>query len=183
MSGALVWAIPIAILGFVALVAFVSVKSVPEWARMVVFRLGKTGPDLVFGPGFRLVLPFVDRPKIVDMREQTVRLPRQTVVTSDGSPRGIDCRVRYQIVDALASEINVYNFRVAVEGVTSTMLREFVRRTHLRDLQTRRTSIAEDVHVKLGEVVAPWGGRVIRVEITEIGSPNRTASGDAVVAY
>ena len=117
------------------------------------------------------------------MREQTIRLPRQTVVTSDGSPRGIECQIRYQIVDALASEINVNNFRVAIEGVTSTMLREFGRRTHSRDLQARRTGIAEDVHVKLGAVVARWGGRVIRVEITEIGSPSRSVSGDAVVAH
>jgi regulator of protease activity HflC (stomatin/prohibitin superfamily) len=157
-------------------------RQVPPWAQMVVYRWGRTGPDLVFGPGFRLIFPIMDRTDLVDMREQTVKLARQSVVTSDGAPRGVECQIRYQVVDALASQINVHNVRDAIQGVTSTMLRDIVVRTHSADVQARRTRIAEEVHVKLGEAVARWGVRVLKVEIGEIGSPNRSSVGDAVVA-
>jgi regulator of protease activity HflC (stomatin/prohibitin superfamily) len=175
-------AAPLTALGVCIGLAAIALKKVPPWARLVVFRFGLTGPDLVFGPGMKLVVPFVDRAELVDMREQTVKLPRQTVVTSDGAPRGVECQVRYQIVDALASQINVHNIRISIQGVTSSILRDIVGSTHSTDVQVRRKKIAEEVHVKLGEEVAQWGVRVLRVEVVDIGLANRTSLGDAVVA-
>ena len=48
-----------------ALAAAVSIKNVPKWARMVVFRRGRTGRDLVFGPGRHLVVPILDGSGVV----------------------------------------------------------------------------------------------------------------------
>ena len=50
------------------------------------------------------------------------------------------------------------------------------------DVQVRRVRIAEELQVKLAEIVAGWGGRVLRVDIAEIGSPGRSSIADAAVA-
>jgi len=162
--------------------ATASIKNVPRWARLVVFRRGQTSPKLVFGPGRRFVVPFVDQPVLVDMREQTVRLPRQTVVTRNGSAVGVELQVRYQIVDPLVSETKVADFRGAVAVWAANQLRASIGQTHSADVQARRTRIAEELQVKLAEVVAGWGGRVVRVEIGEIGSPGRSSLVDPAVA-
>jgi len=165
-----------------ALAAAVSIKNVPKWARMVVFRRGRTGRDLVFGPGRHLVVPILDDPVMVDMREQTVKLPRQTVVTSDRSAVGVEFQVRFQVVDALLSETSVTDMRGAIGSLATAQLRAIVGRIHSADVQARKVLVGEELHVKLAEVVAGWGGRVVRVEIVNIGSPNRTALGDKPVA-
>ncbi|MGD0019827.1 MAG: hypothetical protein ABSD62_11275 [Candidatus Limnocylindrales bacterium] len=42
--------------------------------------------------------------------------------------------------------------------------------------------LVDEPRVKLATVVAEWGGRVVRVEIGEIGSANGTSLGGRVVA-
>ena len=160
----------------------VCTTKVPPWGELVVFRWGQTRPGLVFGPGRRLVIPFIDQAELVDLREQTVRMPRQTVVTRDGSAVGVELQVRYQIVDAMTSATKVADFRGAVGVWAANQLRVSVGQTHSADVQARRVRLADELQVKLAETVAGWGGRVLRVEIGEIGSPGRTSLGDKVVA-
>jgi regulator of protease activity HflC (stomatin/prohibitin superfamily) len=52
----------------VAIIVFLSnaIKVVPEYQRLVVFRLGRCLGDR--GPGLVLLIPFVDRPVRVDLR-------------------------------------------------------------------------------------------------------------------
>ena len=74
----------IVVVAVVVLVA--TVRVVPEYQRLVVLRLGRvTGPK---GPGLVLLLPFVDQPKTVDLREQIREVPHQTSITSVASNEG-----------------------------------------------------------------------------------------------
>ena len=71
----------ICLIGVVVLLLIVflaaAIKIVPEYRRVVVFRLGRCiGPK---GPGLVLLIPFVDRPVMVDLREQVREIPAQTV--------------------------------------------------------------------------------------------------------
>jgi len=61
-------------IAFIVIVFLVSaIKIVPEYKRIVVFRLGRCiGPK---GPGLILLIPFVDRPVSVDLREQVREIP------------------------------------------------------------------------------------------------------------
>lgn len=178
MLGALV----IVGLALAALLAATSVKFVPPWAQIVVFRFGQSGPGLVFGPGWRFLVPIADRGEIVDMREQTLKLPRQTTATRDGTSVGIEFLVRYQIVDALTTQLKVYNFRAGIGELAATQLRATIGQTYSADVQIRRVRISEELQARLAEVVAGWGGRLLKVEIGWIGSPDRTAIGDSAVA-
>lgn len=182
MSPLMLGALVMVGLALAALMVAASVKFVPQWAQLVVFRFGQSGPSLVFGPGWRFLVPIADRGEIVDMREQTLKLPRQTAATRDGSSVGVEFLVRYQIVDALMSQLKVYNFRACIGELAATQLRATLGQTRSADVQTRRVRISEELESRLAEVVAGWGGRLLKVEIGWIGSPDRTAIGDSAVA-
>ena len=70
--------------------AYLSIRVVNEFERLVVFRLGKTGPERVKGPGLVILIPIVDRPVKTDLREQFIEVPSQTNITKDNAPINID---------------------------------------------------------------------------------------------
>ena len=69
--------------------AILTIKVVPEYQRIVIFRLGRTNPSLVKGPGLTLVIPFIDRPVWVDLRTAIMEVPAQTAITRDNAPISI----------------------------------------------------------------------------------------------
>ena len=56
-----------------------AIKVVPEYQRLVVFRLGRCIGDK--GPGLVILIPFIDRPVRVDLREQVRDIPHQVSIT------------------------------------------------------------------------------------------------------
>src|SRR5262245_14232089 len=94
---------------------YLSVRLVNQYDRMVVFRLGKTGPQLVRQPGLNFLIPLVDRPIKVDIRETFIEVPSQTNITKDNAPINIDFLIYWYIVDPLRSIVNVQNFSGALQ--------------------------------------------------------------------
>ena len=168
-SVALIAIIVLAVL-LVALIAL-SVRIVPQWAKLVVYRWGQTGPQLVRNPGLRFLIPFVDRGFQVDLREQFIEVPRQTAITKDNAPLGVDFLIYWKIVDPLMSQINVANFAGALQGVAATSLRSVIGDIPLDDVLSQREKINETLRLKLDEVTESWGGKVTTVEIREILPP------------
>jgi len=138
---------------------------------MVVFRLGKTGPNLVRDPGLRFLIPIVDRPVKVDVREQFIEVPSQTTITRDNAPINVDFLIYWKIVDPLKSIVNVAYFAGALQGVATTTLRAVIGDILLDEVLSRREQINEVLRTKLDEVTERWGGKVTTVEIREITPP------------
>lgn len=150
---------------------FLSVRIVKEYERMVVFRLGRAGSGMVREPGLRFVIPFVDRPVMVDMRDRFVEAPSQRVITRDNAPIDIAFLVYYRIVDPMASVVNVSDFAAALEGLTVPTLRELVADTLLDHVIAKREQLDEALRASFDKQVEPWGGTVTTVEIREILPP------------
>jgi regulator of protease activity HflC (stomatin/prohibitin superfamily) len=138
---------------------------------MVVFRLGKTNEALVRGPGLRFLIPIIDRPVKVDVREQFIEVPSQTTITKDNAPINVDFLIYWRISDPLKSVVNVANFSGALQGVATTTLRAVIGDILLDEVLSRREQINEVLRVKLDEVTERWGGKVTTVEIREITPP------------
>jgi regulator of protease activity HflC (stomatin/prohibitin superfamily) len=168
-------AIALATLAFVAIVVLVilylSVRVVQQFERMVVFRLGKTNESMVRDPGLRFLIPVVDRPVKVDMREQFIEVPSQTTITKDNAPINVDFLIYWRIADALKSVVNVANFAGALQGVATTTLRAVIGDILLDDVLSKREQINEVLRTKLDEVTERWGGKITTVEIREITPP------------
>lgn len=146
-----------------------AVRIVPEYNRLVVFRLGRIiGAK---GPGLILLVPFVDRGVRVDFRETFFDVPPQTTITKDNAPVSIDFLVYMKIVDAVPSVVNVEDYDGAARGIAITTLRAVVGDMALDDVLSRRDEINEALRTKLDDVTNRWGIKVTAVEIREIIPP------------
>ncbi len=155
----------------VLVLVYLSVRVVNEYARLVVFRFGRAGADLVKGPGLVFLIPIVDRPVTVDLREQFIEVPSQTTITRDNAPINVDFLIYWRIVDPLKSVVQVAYFAGALQGVATTTLRAVIGDILLDEVLSKREQINEILRAKLDEVTERWGGKVTTVEIREITPP------------
>ncbi len=162
----------VALVAVVILVlVYLSVRVVNEYDRLVVFRFGRTNEGLVKGPGLVFLIPLVDRPVRVDLREQFIEIPSQTAITKDNAPINIDFLIYWRIIDPLKSVVNVAFFAGALQGIATTTLRAVIGDILLDDVLSKRDQINEVLRAKLDEQTERWGGKVTIVEIREIIPP------------
>ena len=154
-----------------ALIVFLAtaIKIVPEYQRVVVFRLGRCIGAR--GPGLVLLIPFVDRAVRVDLREQVREIPAQTSITKDNAPISIDFLWYYKIFDPVQSVLQVGNFELAAQGIATTTLRSVIGGILLDGVLSEREQINAALRTRLDEVTERWGVKVTNVEIREILPP------------
>ncbi|MFZ6026940.1 MAG: SPFH domain-containing protein [Chloroflexota bacterium] len=153
----------------IALVAYM-IRIVPEYQRLVVFRLGRC-MNRPQGPGLVFLIPGVDRAATVDLREQVREIPHQTAITKDNAPISIDFLWYFKIVDATESVLQVGNFELAAQGIATTTLRAVIGGIPLDDVLSEREHINNMLRTRLDEVTERWGVKVTNVEIREIVPP------------
>ena len=146
-----------------------AIRVVPEYQRLVVFRLGRVLN--IKGPGLVLLIPYVDRGVRVDLRETFFDVPPQSAITKDNAPVSIDFFVYMKVVDALPSVLEVVDFFGAARGIAITTLRAVVGAMPLDDVLANREQINEALRMRLDEVTNRWGIKVTAVEIREIVPP------------
>ena len=146
-----------------------AIRVVPEYQRLVVFRLGRYLG--VRGPGLVLLIPSLDRGVKVDLREQERSLPGQSVLTGDKYPVTVEARWAYKITDPMASVLEVGNLEKACQDQIAAGLREILGGYNVHDVRARKDTIAEQVLARLNEVAAKWGARATKLEISEITLP------------
>jgi regulator of protease activity HflC (stomatin/prohibitin superfamily) len=155
----------------ILLMLYLSVRVVNQYERLVIKRLGRMSENLVREPGLRFLIPFVDRPTKVDMRENFIEVPSQTTITKDNAPINVDFLIYWRIVDPLKSVRDVYFFAGALQGIATTTLRAVIGDILLDDVLSKRDQINEVLRAKLDEVTERWGGKITTVEIREITPP------------
>lgn len=168
-SGILIYCLIGAVILLVVIFLASAIKIVPEYRRVVVFRLGRCiGPK---GPGLVLLIPFVDRPVTVDLREQVREIPAQQSITQDNAPLSIDFLWYYKVFDPVQSVLQVQNFELAAQGIATTTLRSVIGGILLDGVLSEREKINTALRARLDEVTERWGVKVTNVEIREIVPP------------
>jgi regulator of protease activity HflC (stomatin/prohibitin superfamily) len=147
-----------------------AIRIVPEYQRLVVFRLGRVIPK-PRGPGLVFLIPFIDRAVRQDLREQVREVPHQTAITKDNAPISIDFLWYYKVIDPAESVLNVQNFELAAAGIATTTLRAVIGGIPLDEVLSEREHINTMLRTRLDEVTERWGVKVTNVEIREIIPP------------
>lgn len=162
------------LIGAVVVVAVIflanAIRIVPEYQRLVVFRLGRVLAQPK-GPGLVLLIPFVDIPKMVDLREQIREVPHQVSITKDNAPISIDFLWYYKVLDPGQSVLAVQNFELSAAGIAATTLRAVIGGIPLDDVLSEREHINTMLRTRLDEITERWGVKVTNVEIREIIPP------------
>ncbi|GJQ34819.1 MAG: SPFH/Band 7/PHB domain protein [Anaerolineales bacterium] len=161
------------IVGAIVLVGFVflanAIRIVPEYQRLVVFRLGRSVGAK--GPGIVILIPVIDRGVKVDLREQVREVPQQTSITKDNAPISIDFLWYFKVMEPTQSVLQVTNFETAAAGIAATTLRAVIGGIPLDDVLSQREHINNMLRTRLDEVTERWGVKVTNVEIREIVPP------------
>lgn len=161
------------IIGFIVIAGVMillnAIRIVPEYQRLVVFRLGRCLGTK--GPGIIFLIPVVDQAKMVDLREQIREVPHQVSITKDNAPISIDFLWYYKVLDPAESVLKVGNFELSAAGIAATTLRAVIGGIPLDDVLSEREHINNMLRTRLDEVTERWGVKVTNVEIREIIPP------------
>ncbi len=148
-------------------------RIVKQYERMVVLRWGKFLN--VRGPGLRVVVPFMDQPYKVDLREQVDRVPTQKYITSDNVVVDMDFVIYYRVLpdsdEVRKSVMEIESYRIATINLSFATLRAVIGSTSLSEALSEREKIRDQLQVRMDEVTGRWGIKVSQVEINEIDPP------------
>lgn len=164
------WIIALIIVLAVIVVVSKAVLVVPQAQAAVVERLGRFRG--VAAPGLNYLMPFFDRVRArIDLREQVVSFPPQSVITQDNLTVSIDTVVYFQVTDSRSAVYEINNYIVGVEQLTTTTLRNVVGGMSLEETLTSRDQINTQLRGTLDQETGRWGIRVARVELKAIDPP------------
>ena len=162
----------------VSVAAIVFVLVFGGWATTIVRQYQK-GLLETFGkysktlaPGLHFIFPFVQRVKKIDMRERTLDVPRQDVITKDNASVTVDAIVYYKPTDAQKVEYEVEDFEQAAVRLAQTNLRSEIGEMDLDESLSSREKVNSKLLNTLDKETDKWGVRVTKVEIREITPPD-----------
>lgn len=167
MSAAAIFIAAVAVVLIAVLVK--AVKIVRPFQRGLVERLGRY--KTTKQPGFNLIVPFMERIQLIDMREQVVDVPPQEVITMDNVVVSVDAVVYYEATDPQRLVYNVADFFTAITKLAQTNLRNLIGGLQLDKALTSRDTINIQLREVLDDATDKWGVRVVRVEIQRIDPP------------
>jgi regulator of protease activity HflC (stomatin/prohibitin superfamily) len=161
------------LLAVLAIILFVfiakGVKIVNPYQKGLIEQLGRYKETVE--PGLRLIVPFIQTLRPVDMREQVVDVPPQEVITSDNVVVSVDAVIYYEPTEPQKLVYNVANFMMAVTKLAQTNLRNVIGDMQLDEALTSRDKINLELREILDDATDKWGVRVGRVEIQRIDPP------------
>ena len=156
----------VAILIFVVVVLYSSIRVLREYERGVVFTLGRyTGTK---GPGLFLLLPFVQQMVRVDLRVVVDEVPPQDVISRDNVSVKVNAVIYSRVVDPERAIIQVSNYLVATSQLAQTTLRWVLGKHDLDQMLTERDKLNADIQDVLDKQTEAWGVKVSNVEIKRI---------------
>jgi regulator of protease activity HflC (stomatin/prohibitin superfamily) len=169
-----------------------SFKIVGQAEVMVIERLGRF--HRLARSGFNILIPFIERPKSIDvrfleadvggqkriasrttsridLREQVLNFPSQPVITKDNVTIDIDAVLYYRVADPQKATYSIQNLPYALETLTRTTLRNIVGDIELDQTLASRDMINKRMRDVIEEAAVSWGVDVTRVELQAIEPP------------
>ena len=160
----------IVLLIIVLVIAFKSIKVVKQAEVYIIERLGKF--HKVADAGLTIIVPFLDHVRsVVSLKQQTMDIPPQGVITKDNVTITIDTVVFYQITDPAKAVYEIQSLKKGIEYLAITTIRDIVGKMDLDETFSSRDSINQKLRVILDEATDRWGCKIDRVEIKDINPP------------
>jgi len=153
----------------VVIAAILGIRIINQWENGVRFRLGKYKDTLQ--PGLRIIIPFIDSIRKIDMRIVTIDIPKQQVITKDNVPVTINGVVYFKVSDAATAVIKIQEYQYAVSQYAQTALRDVAGSMMLDNVLTERESIGKDIEKIVEKASAQWGIEIHEIKLQDIDMP------------
>ncbi|NMB76278.1 MAG: slipin family protein [Myxococcales bacterium] len=160
------WLIPV---GIFVLFILMGLRTLYEYQRGVVFRLGKYVG--MRNPGLQFIIPFIDQMVKVDLRTMARDVPPQDLITKDNVTVQVNAVVFMRVVSAEKAVLEVDNYMYNTSQLAQTTLRSVLGQVVLDDLLTKREELNDKLQMILDADTDPWGVKVSKVEIKHVDLP------------
>ena len=157
------------ILAFLLVLAWSTIKILPEWERGVVLRFGRSVG--VRGPGLIILIPGVEKLLRVDTRTVTMDIKPQDVITFDNVSMKVNAVIYFRVVEPEKAVTQVEDFFFATSQLAQTTLRSVLGQYQMDDLLSSREKINHTLQEILDKATEPWGIKVSVVEVKHIDLP------------
>jgi regulator of protease activity HflC (stomatin/prohibitin superfamily) len=166
---------------FIVLFFLSGIRILNEYERGVVFRLGRIiAPKM---PGFRWIIPGVDKMLKISLRIITMDVPSQDVITRDNVSVKVNAVVYFRVIDPVKAVIQVENYLYATSQLAQTTLRSILGQVELDELLSEREKLNVQLQEVLDKHTDPWGIKVTLVEVKYVDLPQemqRAIAGQAI---
>lgn len=154
----------------VLIVAVASIKVVRQSEVRIIERFGKYHSTAQAGLNF--ILPFVDKVRaVVSLKQQTMDVTPQSVITKDNVTITIDTVVFYQITEPVKAVYEIESLQKGIAYIAITTIRDIVGKMDLDSTFSSRDAINTQLRDVLDDATDKWGCKVDRVEIKDIKPP------------
>ena len=154
----------------ICIVAYKTIKVVRQSEVYIIERLGRF--HKVADAGLTIIIPFLDKVRsVVSLKQQTMDIPPQGVITSDNVTITIDTVVFYKITDPAKAVYEIQSLKKGIEYLAITTIRDIVGKMELDQTFSSRDEINDKLRVILDEATDAWGCKIDRVEIKDITPP------------
>ena len=154
----------------ILVIAVMSIKIVKQSEVYIIERLGKFYK--VADAGLTIIIPFFDHVRsVVSLKQQTMDVPPQGVITKDNVTITIDTVVFYQITDPAKAVYEIQNLKKGIEYLAITTIRDIIGKMDLDETFSSRDGINDKLRIVLDEATDRWGCKIDRVEIKDITPP------------
>ena len=154
----------------ILIIAAMSIKIVKQSEVYIIERIGKFYK--VADAGLTIIVPFLDHVRsVVSLKQQTMDVPPQGVITKDNVTITIDTVVFYQITDPAKAVYEIQSLKKGIEYLAITTIRDIIGKMNLDETFSSRDGINNKLRIVLDEATDRWGCKIARVEIKDINPP------------
>jgi len=162
--------LPFIVAVIVVIYVLSSIKILTEYERGVIFRLGRLLPRAK-GPGVILVFAPIDRIVRVSLRQEALEVPPQDIITRDNVTLKVNAVIFLRVIDPSKAVVEVSNYVYQTSQFAQTTLRSVLGEQELDELLSHREKINMRLQSILDTHTAPWGVKVVNVEVKQVDLP------------
>jgi regulator of protease activity HflC (stomatin/prohibitin superfamily) len=157
------------VVGGIVLYLLNCINILKEYERAVVFELGRV--RAAKGPGVILIFRPVQQIVRVSLRQEVMEVPPQDIITRDNVTLKVNAVITLRVVEPTKAIIEVSNYIYQTSQFAQTTLRSVLGEVNLDELLAHRDSLNQRIQTIIDGHTAPFGVKVVAVEVKQVDLP------------
>ena len=140
-----------------------------QFEKGLVFTFGHYTRTL--SPGLHWTIPGIQTLQKIDMRIETVDIPKQEVITKDNIPVNINAVVYFHVKSPEDAVIEISDYVFAVIQLTQSALKDIIGTNDLDTILSERKRLGNEIKAIVDEATEKWGIDIDSINVQEIELP------------